>query len=407
MKFLSKNLSKIKNKTVLLRLDLNEPVDSNGKLLDDFRLQSVLPTIQALHKANCKIIIMAHRGRPDGQWQTEFTLEPIAKRLADLLAYKFVATDSKITDYPINHVVFYQGSILESSTKQQIEQCETQNIIVLENIRFYEGEEKNSASFATKLASLADVYVNDAFAVSHRKSSSVVAITEKLPSYAGLLLEREIVHLDKLLGARIKKPFVLMMGGIKISDKAKTLAHLGAKADRILLGGGLANLLFAAQGKEIGKSVYEESSLPLAKQILLNFKEKIVLPVDVVSGTTQRGQIVSKPVYQIKASDNIFDIGPKTILEFSQYLKSAGTICWNGPLGFFEKKPFHTGTAALARVIGGVGKRKAYTVAGGGETVAAVRETHQFEHYDHVSTGGGAMLEYLSGKELPGIKALN
>lgn len=407
MQFLSKNLGKIKGKSVLLRLDLNEPVDEKGKLLDDFRLRSVLPTLQALQKAKCKVVIVAHRGRPEGSRDKKLSLAPIAQRLAELLRVKLIESSQKIPDYPIPHVVFYIADITDKKNQDSIRQSANSNIILLENIRYYEGEESNSAKFASDLAELADVYVNDGFAVSHRKSASVVAITAKLPSYAGLLLEQEIKHLQHLLSVKVRKPFVLVMGGIKISDKSKTLVNLGKRADKILVGGGLANAFLAAQGLEIGKSVVEKSSAAIAKQVLLNFKHKIVLPKDVVvKSASAQGRAQVKLAYQINKTDSVFDIGPETILEFSKILKSAKTVCWNGPLGYFEQKPFQTGTFALARIIGGVGSRKALAVAGGGETVAAIRETKQFEHFDHVSTGGGAMLEYLAGKKLPGIEAL-
>lgn len=407
MKFLSKNLSNLKGKTVLLRLDLNEPVDSRNKLLDDFRLRAALPTIKKIHNAGAKLIIVAHRGRPNGSWDAELSLAPMAKTLADLLKYKYSYSRTKTPDYPVKHLLFFKGDITEKESVAAIKQSHQRNIIVLENIRFYPGEEKNLLTFAGQLAKLADLYVNDAFAVSHRKSASVVAITKKLPSFAGLLLEQEIKNLKHLVTGRIKKPFVLVMGGVKISSKAKTLKTLGKRADAILLGGGLANLFLSHQGMEIGKSVFEKDSLPLAKQVALNFKNKIVLPRDVIVKSSGRsGKAQHKPVYKITKADNIYDIGPDSILAYSKILKTAGTICWNGPLGYFEEKPFHTGTFALARIIGGVGKRKAFVVAGGGETVAAVRETGQFDHYDHVSTGGGSMLVFLSGNELPGIAAL-
>ena len=399
--------SDIKGKTVLLRVDLNEQVDERGRILDNFRVQAIIPTIQFLRKHNAKIIILSHVGRPEGKRAEKYSLRPMARCLADLMQRKFVETESQAVTYPIEHVVLVHGDINTKKVQDGVKAMQPKDIVVLENLRFYKGEEENSKAFAKTLASLGDVYVDDAFAVAHRKAASVVAITEELPSFAGPLLEKEIKNLDYIL-TKAKKPFVLMMGGVKISDKAKTLETLGHKADHILLGGGLANIFFAAEGLEVGESVVEKSSEKLAWQMLRNFKDKIILPKDVAVFDTNNPKetAIVKNRYDIKPTEKICDIGPKAILEYSRILQKAETICWNGPLGYFEKKPFRTGTMALARVVGGVSKGRAFGVAGGGETVAAIRQAHQLEYIDHVSTGGGAMLEYLSGKELPGIKAL-
>lgn len=397
----------IKNKTVLLRVDFNEEIDESGKMLDDFRIQEILPTIKFLQKHNAKIVILSHTGRPDGRWVKKASLKPMAERLAELLKVKFLETEDRPVTYPIKHVVFVNGNIELENVRQAVQEMSAKDITVLENLRFYPGEENNSKDFAMILATLGDVYVNDAFAVDHRTAASVVAITQELPAFVGPVLEKEIKNLDYVL-TKSQHPFVLMMGGIKISDKAKTLEVLGRKADYILLGGGLANVFFAAEGLEIGESVIEKESQQLAWQLLQNFKDKLVLPKDVAvfdTGNPKETAIV-KNRYEIKPTEKICDIGPKTILEYSKILKSAKTICWNGPLGYFEKKPFRTGTMALAKIVGSVSSGKAFGVAGGGETVAAIRQAHQFEYIDHVSTGGGAMLKYLSGAKLPGLEAL-
>ncbi len=397
----------VKNKTVFLRVDMNEELDSQGRILDDFRIRSIIPTIEMLRKAGAKVVIGSHLGRPEGKRDKKLSLRPVAKRLAELLEIKFLETDKASTKYPINHLVFVTADLANQSTVDLIKDIPAKDIVLLENLRYYEGEEGNTAVFGKQLAELADVYVNDAFAVSHRKAASVVAITKYLPSYIGPLLEREIKNLD-YVGAKSKKPFVLMMGGVKISDKAKTLEQLGKHADVILIGGGLANLMYASEGLEIGRSVSEMSSKKLAWKIATNFKHKLVLPRDVVVADSKRSpqSIKVKSCYNIAPNETIYDMGPKSILEFATILKSAKTICWNGPLGLFEHKPFHTGTFSLAKVIGGVGKKKTFVVVGGGETVAAVRASHQAEYIDHLSTGGGAMLEYLAGDKLPGLEAL-
>lgn len=397
----------VEHKTVLLRVDFNEEIDENGQLLDNYRIQAILPTLKFLREHHAKIIIMSHAGRPEGKWIDKYSLKPMAECLSKFLDIKYVETESSAVSYPIDHLVFVKGSIEKPETIEAIKHMQPKDIVVLENLRFYPGEEANDVKFAQTLASVAEIYVDDAFAVAHHAAASIVAITKFLPSFAGPLLEKEIKNLNYVL-EKSQAPFVLLMGGIKISDKAKTLEKLGAKADFILLGGGLANVFFAAQGMEIGVSVVEEESQQVAWQIMKNFKEKLILPKDVAVFDTSNAKetAIVKDRYDIRKTEKICDIGPKTILEYSKILKTAKTICWNGPLGYFEKKPFRTGTMALAKIVGAVGSGKAFTVVGGGETVAAVRQSHQMEYIDHVSTGGGAMLEFLAGEKLPGIEAL-
>lgn len=397
----------IEHKTVLLRVDFNEELDERGKLVDNFRIQAMLPTIKFLREHHAKIVIMSHAGRPEGKWMEKFSLKPMAECLAKFLDTKFVETENQSLSYPIDHLVFVRGNIEKEDVREAVKHMQPKDIVMLENLRFYPGEESNDAKFAETLASMGEVYVDDAFAVTHRNAASVVAITKFLPSFAGPLLEKEIKNLTFLLGP-VQKPFVLMMGGIKISEKAKTLEKLGTRADYILLGGGLANVFFAAEGLEVGESVVEKESQKIAWQMMKNFKDKLVLPKDLAVFDTNNPKEtpIIKERYDIKPTEKICDIGPKAILEYAQILKNAKTICWNGPLGYFEKKPFRTGTMALARIIGSVSKGKAFAVVGGGETVAAVREAHQMEYIDHVSTGGGAMLEFLAGDTLPGIEAL-
>ncbi len=396
----------IKNKTVLLRVDVNEPIE-NGKLLDDFRIQKIIPTIEFLRKQRCKIIIVGHLGRPEGRWTKELSLRPVAHRIAELLNYKFVETKTRLPHYPIAHVVLYGGKITEPETKVALDAASSKDIIILENIRYYEGEEENSSVFAKKLASLADVFVNEAFAVSHRKDASVVAITKYLPSYSGLVLNEELRGLSQVLRGQ-KHPFVLMMGGLKISEKAHTLENLGKHVDMILLGGGIANSLLVDRGYEIGATPIETEAKAIAKRLLRNFKHKIQLPIDLVVANKKMdaSSIRVSDAHGVKKGELILDIGPKTILQYSRALKKAKTIVWNGPMGYFERKPFHTGTMSLARIIGGVSKGRCYSVVGGGETVDSLRLAKQEYFVDHVSTGGGAMLEFLAGKTLPGVEAL-
>lgn len=392
-----------------MRLDLNESLDKSGKLLDDFRVKASIPTIKSLVKSGAKIIILSHLGRPEGKPTKSLSLKPVAESLATSLKYKLVTTSDRLPSYGVPHLVFFTGDITKSEVRQQLAEQSGRDIIILENIRFYEGEESNDRKFAKELSELGDIYVNDAFGVCHRAAASTAAITEFLPSYAGPLLAKEISALDVLLSGRAQKPFVLMVGGIKISDKAQTLMNLGRRVDQILIGGGLANLFLHAKGYDVGVKHLDKSSVQLAKQILLNLKNKIVLPTDVTVYSAHKrsgSPITTKLLPKITSTDKVYDIGTETILTYTNILKKAGTVCWNGPMGYFEEKPYRAGTLSLAKVAGAVGRRKAYVVAGGGETVAAIRQSGQFDHYDHISTGGGAMLEYLAGAKLPGIEAL-
>ncbi len=395
-----------KEKTVLLRVDLNCPLENN-RVSDDFRIQQSLPTIKNLIQGRNKVIILAHLGRPDGKKNAKFSLSPVARSLADSLNLKFIETDYKVPDYGIPHLIFYTGDIREEKHQKQVKSILKKDVVVLENIRFYKEEEENDVHFAKKLSKLADVYINDAFGVDHHPSVSVTGIAKHLPNLAGFLLEREIKSLSFLLKAP-KKPFVLMTGGIKLSEKVGTLENLGKKADVMLLSGGVANLIFKTKGFEIGISKIEEKESKLAMQVAKNYKDKIILPLDVVVANENMDKHSIRVCfpYQVRRNEQILDAGPRTILEFSKYIKTAKTIVWSGPLGLFEKKPFHTATIALARLIGGRGKGKAFAVAGGGDTVDAIRQAHQLEHFDHVSTGGGAMLDFLAGKKLPGVEEL-
>jgi phosphoglycerate kinase len=404
IKYLSK--SDVKNKTVLLRVDVNVPID-NGKVSDAFRIEQIIPTIKHLQANGNSIIVCGHLGRPKGKVNPEFSLKPVAKLMAEMLGYKFLETDHALPDYGINHLIFYKGSIVEEKHHEQLSSLLSKDVILLENLRYYPGEEENDPMFAKKLSGFANVYVNDAFGVDHREAASVVGVTKYLDSYCGLLLEREIKALDMLL-KKVEHPFVVMTGGIKLSEKVGTLQNLGKQADKILVGGGVANLMFKVKDYEVGFSKIEESESKNAWEIMQNFKDKLVLPLDVVvaNKNLDKNSIRATEPFKVTRDEQMLDIGPKTILEFSKVIKEAKTIVWSGPFGLFEKKPFDTGTMALARLLGGRGKGIAFVVAGGGDTVDAIRQAHQFEHFDHVSTGGGAMLEYLAGKKLPGIEAL-
>ncbi len=399
--------SKIQNKTVLVRGSVDAPVGEDGKVCDDFRLRSFLPTVKFLLANGNKVIICGKRGRAKGKVVPELSLKPAAERIAELLGFKFVETDFKVPDYEINHVIFYKGDFREEKHQEQLSLTPDKDVIFLENLEFFAEELSDDPVFAKKLAGFADVYVDDDFSKAHHPVSSNVGVAKHLPSYAGLSLEQEIKSLDSILKS-VAHPFVVMAGGIKLSEKVGTLQNLGKKADKILVAGGVSNLMFKIKDYEIGFSKIEEGETKIAWEILKNFKDKLILPQDVVvaNKNLDKSSIRAIAPFKVTKDEQMLDIGPKTILEYSKVIKEAKTIVWSGPLGLFEKKPFDTGTMALARLMGGRGKGKAFVVAGGGDTVDAIRQAHQFENFDHVSTGGGAMLEYLAGKKLPGIEAL-
>lgn len=391
---------------MLLRVDFDMEVE-NGKIRDDFRLQKSLPTFKELLKQGAGITVVAHYGRPKGEVVPKFSLRSAAQALAEKLQLKFVESDSQLPDYNVPHVVFFTGDIKQSANRQLLSKASSKDIIVLENIRYYAEEETNDAEFARCLSELGNIFVNESFAVCHRKSASVVAITKFLPSFAGLQLEKEIVSLTRLL-QNPKQPLTAMMGGIKISDKVETIQNLAKYAKHILLGGGLANMIFLSRGYEVGLSVVEKTAEKTAFELDHALKGKLVLPVDVVVAQKDmsRESVRCCAPFQVKKDELIFDIGPKSILQYARILESSKTIVWNGPLGFFEHKPFHHGTMSLAKVVGGVSQGDCFGVAGGGETVDAVRRAGQEEFLDHLSTGGGAMLELLAGRTLPALEAL-
>jgi len=392
VKYLKDNLNKVKDKTVLLRLDLNEPISDSGKVLDDFRIVSAIPTIKLLLKEHSLVIICAHLGRPRGKKLRHLSMVPVAERLEELLGLK---------------VAFYKGNIKTIKARDEIRTMPNHGIIFLENIRFYLEEEKNNPKFARKLASLADVYVNDAFGSIHRKEASITGVPKYIPGFVGPLVQKEMTGLEFIL-QRARKPFVTMIAGLKMTDKARALDILAKRSDYILLGGGIANLIYKSKGFEIGVSSFEKSAMPIAKLLYRTHTSKIILPADLVVTNKRMDKSSIKVVepQQVGPRDRIVDIGPKTILAFAKILKGAQTIVWNGPLGNFEVKPFDTGTMALAKVVGGVSKGRAFGLVGGGETVDSIRLAGQEKYIDHLSTGGGAMLAYLSGQKLAGIEAL-
>jgi len=384
------NLNK---KKVLLRLDLNVPLE-NGKITDTTRIDKILPTINYLLKNDAKIIILSHVGRPKGKVVNELSLEPICESLENKLKtnIKFITKNIKEIK---SHDLF-------------IDQDE--KIVILENLRFYEEEEKNDKDFAKHLANLADIYVNDAFSCSHRAHASIFEITKFISSYAGLQLKLEIEALTKIT-SEIKKPITCIIGGSKVSSKFNIIKNLIPKFDNIIIVGGMANNILKYKGHEIGKSLQEDNCNQIIEEIFsLSKKEncKIFYPEDVVTGKSLNGSPEVKELENVSKDDLILDIGPKTIKTIHDIIDKSNTILWNGPAGYFENPSFAKGSIEISKKIVEKNKNNTiYSVAGGGDTVALLNTVDAINIFNFVSTAGGAFLEYLEGKELPGIKALN
>ena len=383
----------LNQKKVLLRLDLNVPLD-NGKITDTTRIDKILPTINFLLENEAKIIILSHVGRPKGKVVSELSLKPICEDLKNKLNQNIKLISKNIKEI--------------KSTDLFNEHDE--KIVILENLRFYEEEEKNENGFAKHLASLADIYVNDAFSCSHRAHASIFEITKFIPSYAGLQLNLEIDALTKIT-SEIQRPITCIIGGSKISSKINIIKNLIAKFDNIIIVGGMANNILRYKGYEIGKSIQEDNCDKIIEEIFsLSKKEncKIIYPEDVAVGKSLDGSAKIKELNNISKDELILDIGPKTIKAINSLIEESSTILWNGPAGYFENPNFAKGSLEIAKKIIEKNKNNTiYSVAGGGDTVSLLNGIGAINNFNFVSTAGGAFLEYLEGKELPGIKALN
>ncbi len=379
-----KKYKDLKGKKVLLRADFNVPL-KNNTVRDDFKIVSALATIRYLERYGAKIIIISHLGKPGGEYDKNLSLKPVATRLARLLGRR---------------VTFVPGS-LSMETGSVVSKMKNKDIVLIDNLRFNKGEENNSKVFARHLSKLADIYINNAFAVSHRKHASVSAIKKFLPSFAGILLEKELENLNKVL--KPKKPLVLVMGGAKIGTKTNLVKKLYPKAHKILIGGALANNFLLARGFDVGSSLVDKRSLQFAKSYK---KGKVLLPHDVLVKNLLTEKVSVKKISEISEDDSILDIGPETISIFSTYIKSAKTIIWNGPLGMFESPRFRNGTIAIGQLIASRAGGKTFALVGGGETVQALKMTKMLDHINWVSTGGGAMLSYLGGEKMPGLSGI-
>lgn len=379
----------VRGKRVLCRVDFNVPLDGT-EITDDTRIEAALPTIKWLRDNKAKVILCSHLGRPKGQVVEELRMAPVGKALQSHIGKSVTVVPEIVGDVP----------------KAAIEEMNNGDVVLLENLRFDPREEQNDASFAQELAELADLYVNDAFGAAHRAHASTVGVAEILPGYIGLLMEQEIEALSKLL-ENPERPFAAIIGGAKVSDKISILQNLIGKVDHLLIGGGMANTFLLAQGVKVGKSLVEDDKLELARQIMTNAERegvKLHLPVDaVVAEDIDSYDGFEVPIEKVRKDLAIFDIGPETAKAYSKVLVEMKTILWNGPLGVTENHAFERGTKAIAEVVA---KSKAYTVVGGGDSIAALSKLGYYNRIDHVSTGGGASLEFLEGKELPGIAAI-
>ena len=393
MKSLKSLNNKISNKIVIIRLDLNVPI-LNSKIQDTNRIDKIINTLNYLIKQKSKILIVSHVGRPKGMERIELSLKPICEYLSIKLEKNVKLVSNN----------------LKSLKKDYLNDIFDNNILTLENIRFYKEEETNDRNFAKHLANLGDYYVNEAFSCSHRNHASVSAITSFIDSYAGFLLEKEINALKKLT-TRIDKPLTCIIGGSKISTKIKIIEHLLPKFDNLIIVGGMANNFFQYRKYQIGKSIYEEDSNKIVKNILDLGKKygcNIYLPEDVKVAYDKNDKGKEKPVSQVTINESIFDIGLQTIKKIDKILDNSKTVLWNGPAGYFENPNFLDGSLRIANLISEKTlSGKLYSVIGGGDTVAVINKDKLFKNYNFVSTAGGAFLEYLEGKDLPGIKALN
>jgi phosphoglycerate kinase len=379
-------------KRVLVRVDFNVPLDGD-RITDDTRIRAAVPTLQyILEQGPRAVILMSHLGRPNGERNPEFSLSPVAPALAGLLG----------RDVP------FVDDCVGKEVEQAVAQLPDGGILLLENTRFYAGETKNDPELARGLAVLGDVFVNDAFGSAHRAHSSTVGVTEFLPAVAGLLMEKEIDYLATALETP-QRPFIAILGGAKVSDKIAVIEALLGKVDKLLVGGGMANTFVSARGIAMGKSLVEAEVIDTARSLLEKGRDKLALPVDAVIGDSFDNDAQRQTVYLdngVPDGWSVYDIGPQTIELFGQHLNGARTIVWNGPMGVFEMPNFAKGTFAIAERLANQTDRGAVTIIGGGDSAAAIEESGLANRITHISTGGGASLEMLEGKELPGVVAL-
>ena len=376
-------------KRALVRCDFNVPLDDDQNITDDIRIREAVPTIRYLLDQGAAVVLCSHLGRPKGQVVDTMRLTPVAGRLSELLN----KTVNKLDDCV--------GPVVEAA----VAAMKPGDVVLLENLRFHAQEEKNDPAFAKQLAALGDVFVNDAFGTAHRAHASTAGVADYMPAVAGFLMQKEIDFLGSAV-ENPKRPFVAILGGAKISDKIGVIANLLSKADALLIGGGMANTFFKAKGYEMGDSLVEESSLDQARDLMSKGGDKLVLPVDVVMADAFSADANTKTVGAdaVQPGWRVLDVGPKTVKLFAEKVSGAKTVVWNGPMGVFEMEPFAKGTFEVAKALA---ESNATTIIGGGDSAAAVEQSGLADRITHISTGGGASLEFLEGIELPGIAVLD
>ncbi len=381
----------LKGRKVLVRCDFNVPMDENKNITDNTRIVAALPTIKYLLENNCAVILCSHLGRPKGEFKPEFSLAPVAKELSKLL----------------DKEVIMAKDVVGEDANKKAKELQAGQVMLLENVRYHREETDNDPEFAKKLADMAEIYVNDAFGAAHRAHASTAGVAQYLPAVSGFLIEKELKFLGNALN-NPERPFVAILGGAKVSDKIGVIDSLLEKVDTLIIGGGMAYTFFKAQGYEVGNSICELDKLDLAKEAMAKAKEKgvkLILPVDTKIGKEFKPDTESKTVAwtEIPEGWEGFDIGEKSIEMFTEEIKNAKTVVWNGPVGLFEFDQFAIGTNAIAKTLSEI---DATTIIGGGDSAAAVKKAGLQDKMTHISTGGGASLEFLEGKKLPGIECL-
>jgi phosphoglycerate kinase len=384
--------AEVKGKRALVRVDFNVPLDDTGVVTDDTRIRAALPTIDALVERGARVVLLSHLGRPKGKPEAKYSLAPVAKQLGEL------------TKHPVRFTAALDGDDAVAATRE----LKDGEILLLENTRFNGGEEKNDDTLAQALARLADVYVNDAFGAAHRAHSSTAGVAAHLkPAVAGLLMEKELEYLGSAL-SNPQRPFIAILGGAKISGKIDVIEALLPKVDGLLIGGAMANTFYKAMGLETGRSLVEPDRVELAKALVDRARYRLTLPHDAVVAPSleEAGKAHAVRRDAIPPNEAMFDIGPESMKSYARAIANAKTVLWNGPMGVFETPPFDAGTNAVARAMAEATSKGATTIVGGGDSAAAVTEAGLASKMSHVSTGGGASLEFLEGKPLPGVDAL-
>ena len=378
------------NKKVILRVDLNLP-SYEGEIVDFTRLEKVAPTIKYLLKRRAKILLVSHMGRPNQGQQESLSLKVLI---------------SKISAYINSEIIFIEDNIINIK-KDKIEKAfKSYNVVLLENLRFFKEEESNDESFSKKLSSFADIYVNESFSTCHRKHSSIVGIPKFLPSFPGMLLEKEVLNLKKLITAANYSSTTAVFGGSKVSTKIKVIEYYLKKFSKVLIGGAMANTFLCSMNIDIGSSIYEKSMKKTAKSLLDYYGDKIVLPIDLVTIDKSK-KIQLKSINDINKDEKIFDIGPQTRMKYFKFITECSYLLWNGPLGFYEQKPFDEGTNYVLKAVKNNNNKNFFSVAGGGDTISMLNHAKASDYFSFISTGGGAFLEFIQGSGLPGLDSLN